>query len=88
MQRAKGLPLRHEILHTRSGITASEPELEVQWKHFRHGSRLEATRTGDDVRGSKCYFFSIGVRCKKRNLLSDHKGSKSACRLAEKGRCC
>ena len=33
------------------------------------------------------YFLSIGVRC-KRNLLSDHKGSKSACRLAEKGRCC
>ena len=33
------------------------------------------------------YFLSIGVRC-KRNLLSDYKGSKSACRLAEKGRCC
>lgn len=33
------------------------------------------------------YLFSIGVRC-KRSLLSDDKGSKSACRLAEKGRCC
>ena len=32
-------------------------------------------------------FSSIGGRC-KRNLLSDHKGRKSACRLAEKGRCC